>query len=221
MPEWLNGTVLKTVIRETVSGVRIPEPPQYFMIIQNEHFISDDENESLLKELEFRFSELVVEPEPFYFWVDLKNDTSITKNPLFLRVYNRLLQLVKKETGESLRMSYFGFAIQTKGFDYHADSVWPENASDRNLGTPQINENTYKNYSGLWIPNYVPDRKFTTVLYLNDNINGGETHFPTQQLLVKPQKNKVVGFECDENHVHGVMPTTQGVRKAFISWYEN
>jgi hypothetical protein len=24
----LNGTVLKTVIRETVSGVRIPEPPQ-------------------------------------------------------------------------------------------------------------------------------------------------------------------------------------------------
>ena len=28
LPEWLNGTVLKTVIRETVSGVRIPESPQ-------------------------------------------------------------------------------------------------------------------------------------------------------------------------------------------------
>ena len=27
LPEWLNGTVLKTVILETVSGVRIPELP--------------------------------------------------------------------------------------------------------------------------------------------------------------------------------------------------
>ena len=35
LPEWLNGTVLKTVIRETVSGVRIPESPQnyYYMFL--------------------------------------------------------------------------------------------------------------------------------------------------------------------------------------------
>ncbi len=27
LAEWLNATVLKTVLRETVTGVRIPEPP--------------------------------------------------------------------------------------------------------------------------------------------------------------------------------------------------
>ena len=32
MPEWLNGTVLKTVILERVSGVRIPVSPQFIFI---------------------------------------------------------------------------------------------------------------------------------------------------------------------------------------------
>ena len=33
LPEWLNGTVLKTVILERVSGVRIPELPQILGLI--------------------------------------------------------------------------------------------------------------------------------------------------------------------------------------------
>ena len=33
MPEWLNGTVSKTVIRATVSGVRIPLFPQILLLV--------------------------------------------------------------------------------------------------------------------------------------------------------------------------------------------
>ncbi len=68
--------------------------------------------------------------------------------------------------------------------------------------------------------NYCPWRVFTTVLYLNDDIVGGETHFPTLDVLVTPKSKKIVGFHCDESHVHGVMPVTSGYRKAFIMWFK-
>jgi hypothetical protein len=87
------------------------------------------------------------------------------------------------------------------------------------LGDPTRDE-LYTNYEGEWIPNYASSRRFTTVLYLNDNFDGGETHFPIQDVKLKPESKKLAGFYCDRDYVHGVLPTTNGVRKALIVWFD-
>lgn len=189
------------------------------MIVDKENFINDEENSILLDFLNKESSKIEITEDPFYVWIDLKKTEHIN-HPFILRVINRLQFFSHQNTGKNYKVSYLGFAYQTRGFDYHADSVWPENADDRSLGTPENGKNTYKNYDGNWVPNYVPDRKFTTVLYLNDDIIGGETHFPTLNVTINPKKNKIVGFECDEHHIHGVMPTEHGIRKTFIAWFE-
>jgi hypothetical protein len=55
---------------------------------------------------------------------------------------------------------------------------------------------------------------------LNDNFDGGETHFPIQDVKLKPESKKLAGFYCDRDYVHGVLPTTNGVRKALIVWFD-
>ena len=52
MPEWLNGTVLKTVIREIVSGVRIPEPPQNINCKMGKFYEDLDTLNELIKKLD-------------------------------------------------------------------------------------------------------------------------------------------------------------------------
>ena len=170
--------------------------------------------------LDSRLGNYVPNSEIFYKWIQIDSDDKIFDDLNFLKIFNKNLLFAKRNFDTKLTISYLGFAFQNKGFDYHADSVWPENENDRNLGYPTHDGNGYKDYKGDWVPNYVPTRKYTTVLYLNDDFEGGETHFPTLDVLVKPQKNKIVGFGCDEKHVHGVMPTINGLRKAFICWFE-
>lgn len=190
------------------------------MVSEKSNFISEGENNFLSKTLEEKIKDEVISDDDFYIWKEISVDDKCSGHPIFISILNRLISFSKQQFGQTLKLHYFGFAYQKRGFDYHADSVWPEEFKDRFLGLPDTNGNNYTNYSGKWIPNPLPTRKFTTVLYLNDDIEGGETHFPTLNVLVRPQKNKVVGFGCDEKFVHGVMPTTSGIRKVFICWFE-
>lgn len=190
------------------------------MVHLKNNFIDDSENSFLLSFFEEKSNKNLSPTESFYDWYEISKQDEIFKSPIFLRIYNRNLFFARDCYGSKLSLDYFGFAYQTKGFDYHADSVWPENPNKRSMGYPSKENNTYTKYDGTWVPNYVPTRKFTTVLYLNEGFDGGETHFPTLDILVKPEKNKIVGFGCNEKYVHGVIPTTNGIRKAFICWFE-
>jgi hypothetical protein len=190
------------------------------MVYIKDNFITDSENLFLLNEMNSKLKISSSREGEFYEWYEIDEKDTILNSLEFMRILNRHLLFSKNSFGQNLKLHYVGFANQTKGFDYHADSVWPEEEEKRNLGTPSNQQNNFLDYKGNWIPNYVPTRKFTTVLYLNDDFEGGETHFPTLEVLVKPEKNKIVGFGCDEKYVHGVMPTSGGIRKAFICWFE-
>lgn len=190
------------------------------MVSEKKDFITDEENSILFNLLEKRIEPYEIVGGDFYIWKEISKKDKCFQNLFFLRIFNRNLLFARNQFGQNLNINYMGFAVQKRGFDYHADSVWPEEEEHRSLGLPGSHGEGYKNYNGKWIPNYVPNRKYTTVLYLNEDIIGGETHFPTLEIFVKPQKNKIIGFGCDENYIHGVMPTTEGVRKAFICWFE-
>jgi 2OG-Fe(II) oxygenase superfamily len=138
-------------------------------------------------------------------------------------IQDRAVTLVQEQFPElgKLKVNWCGVSAQTAPFVYHADCEYPEVESERDLGMPEATGyNTYKKPTSKWIPNYVPTRVYTSVIYLNDNFNGGETIMPDHAFDVKPVNGLLFGFPCDRNYVHGVRPTTNGIRYAFTSWYE-
>jgi hypothetical protein len=190
------------------------------MVINQPNFISDSELKQFVEDLEFLTSQDVIEDDVFYKWYLLDHTKLETYHPYYSLVLERMKNKIRRVTGlKGIDINYFGFAYQTKGFPYHADNEWPIESRNRNLGDPTRDE-LYTNYEGEWIPNYASSRRFTTVLYLNDNFDGGETHFPIQDVKLKPESKKLAGFYCDRDYVHGVLPTTNGVRKALIVWFD-
>lgn len=188
------------------------------MVTEISNFITEDERLLLLEELTSRLDSSKIVDDPFYIWDNIKVEDLDTLDPIYNKILSRQYRVIKLETGlTDLGLDYVGFAIQTKAFPYHADAVWPKNEEDRFLGWP--GQDGYKHYDGEWIGNYVENRVYTTVLYLNDNFDGGETDFPMLGKSYTPESKKLVGFYCDEKHVHGVMPVENGIRKAFICWF--
>lgn len=68
-------------------------------------------------------------------------------------------------------------------------------------------------------------RKYTLLAYLNDDFEGGATHFPNIDVLVQPKKRRVVIFNnLDENEkvlkaaYHAGLPVTTGRKYAINIW---
>jgi len=87
---------------------------------------------------------------------------------------------------------------------------------------PELLQFTY------WTPNSFQDLHFdvtrdstnlTSITYLNDDYEGGETYFEND-VVVKPKKGKVVFFD-GKKYKHGVSKITQGNRYVCAFWYTN
>jgi prolyl 4-hydroxylase len=71
-------------------------------------------------------------------------------------------------------------------------------------------------------------RKYTLLVYLNDDFEGGETHFPNLDLLLIPKKKRVVIFNSLDHEgkvlkaaLHAGLPVTQGRKYAINIWVRN
>jgi prolyl 4-hydroxylase len=71
-------------------------------------------------------------------------------------------------------------------------------------------------------------RKYTMLAYLNDDFEGGGTHFPLLDVLVQPKKRRVVIFDnLDENQqvlkaaMHAGLPVSKGRKYAINMWVRN
>jgi hypothetical protein len=60
------------------------------------------------------------------------------------------------------------------------------------------------------------DQKYTSVIYLNDNYDGGETVI--EEVVIKPKIGKIVTFEGPKM-LHGVNLITKGSRFTLPVWY--
>ncbi len=140
------------------------------------------------------------------------------------RIQFRIMQTMESELSlPKFKVQYSGIAISSKGFNYHADAVWPAEEDKRFMGTPNETQGDYSTYidrtADEWIPNYVPRRFYTSVLYLNSDFQGGHTIFPQHNLDVSPRQGRFVAFPCGKEHIHGVRPS-KGYRFVFNTWYE-
>lgn len=54
--------------------------------------------------------------------------------------------------------------------------------------------------------------KCSSLIYLNDDYEGGEIFFPQHKIRIKPKKGQLVAFEGGHYNIHGVTEVTKGVR---------
>lgn len=67
----------------------------------------------------------------------------------------------------------------------------------------------------------VSSRTLSSVLYLNDNYEGGELWFPELNISLKPEAGSVVMFPSTFLYMHEVRPMISGYRYAMPHWYHN
>jgi hypothetical protein len=70
-------------------------------------------------------------------------------------------------------------------------------------------------------PHNTPYRKYASVIYLNDDYEGGELYIKPLQIKVKTKRGLLLGFRGDFSHEHGVVTTTRGVRYTMPGWYSD
>ncbi len=62
------------------------------------------------------------------------------------------------------------------------------------------------------------DRDISTVLFLNDDFEGGDLVFPELKIRVRPEPGLLVCFPSNHFYVHGVEPVTKGKRFSIVNW---
>lgn len=64
-----------------------------------------------------------------------------------------------------------------------------------------------------------PWRDFSSIVYLNDDYEGGELYFTAQDRILKPRKGMLVAFSAGYHHEHGVLKVTRGRRITMPAFY--
>ena len=96
---------------------------------------------------------------------------------------------------EFTNLVYWGEGME---LGLHADNFWIDNPKEEH---------------------YTPHRDYSSVLYLNDDFDGGETYFRNSSYQIKPKTGKLVFFSSGSEHVHGVKKITRGKRYTLATWF--
>lgn len=68
-------------------------------------------------------------------------------------------------------------------------------------------------------PNTSPHRSFSSLVYVNDEYEGGETYFPGHGIRIKPEAGGLVLFGAGPEYVHGVSKVRSGLRYTYAGWF--
>lgn len=64
-----------------------------------------------------------------------------------------------------------------------------------------------------------PWRDFSSIVYLNDDYEGGELYFTAKDKVLKPTRGMLVAFSAGYHHEHGVLKVTKGRRITMPAFY--
>ena len=68
-------------------------------------------------------------------------------------------------------------------------------------------------------PHSTPWRDFSSIVYLNDDYEGGELYFTAKDKVLKPTRGMLVAFSAGYHHEHGVLKVTSGRRITMPAFY--
>ena len=66
---------------------------------------------------------------------------------------------------------------------------------------------------------YVTDNHLPTLIYLNDDYEGGELGFATHNLIIKPKKGDLIIFPGNMHYAHEVFEVLSGTRYTLPIWF--
>ena len=66
---------------------------------------------------------------------------------------------------------------------------------------------------------YVTDNHLPTLVYLNDDYEGGELGFATHNLIIKPKKGDLIMFPGNMHYAHEVFEVLSGTRYTLPIWF--
>lgn len=76
----------------------------------------------------------------------------------------------------------------------------------------------WKNPDGSLIWKKSVDRDLSTVLFLNDDFEGGEFVFPDLRIRIRPEPGLLVAFPSSQYFLHQVEPVISGIRYTMVNW---
>lgn len=68
-------------------------------------------------------------------------------------------------------------------------------------------------------PNPFPTYDLNSLIYYNDDFEGGELYYPDYDVIIKPKPGLAVAHPGDVNYLHGVKPIISGERYTTPSFY--
>jgi hypothetical protein len=82
---------------------------------------------------------------------------------------------------------------------------WPD-------GSSQAPHGDKENEDGSLQISEIRNYDLSTIIYINDNFDGGNTYFTQHDISIKPKKGSVLIFPGDRHYIHGVSEVTNGTR---------
>lgn len=76
----------------------------------------------------------------------------------------------------------------------------------------------WKNPDGTIIWKKSIDRDLSTVLFLNDDFEGGDFVFPELRVRIRPEPGLLIAFPSSQHYLHKVEPVISGTRYAIVNW---
>lgn len=182
-------------------------------------FISDEENNALLEYEKYLDANSLwdnsnSENDPGKQWDSrflgastlLSVDRGFGK-PKDLEIFDLICKIRKKIEKQIIESYKLNFRV-------YADSMnlikWPH-------GYIQPAHSDFENYGGE--PHIYNWREIGCVLYLNDNFDGGQIHFPQHGVEVPVRPKMLAFFPGDVHHSHGVQRVLNGTRYTMSSFW--
>lgn len=124
---------------------------------------------------------------------------------------------------ELLEISDIVYTALDKAFEHYATVIYP--FAKNNIKSEEFGDGILKYVDSGHLPAHhdhgVSSRVLSTVIYLNDNYDGGEIEFQQSGVRIKPEAGSIIFFPSNFLYIHEVMPVSNGIRYAIPHWYHN
>lgn len=110
-----------------------------------------------------------------------------------------------------------------KALDHYSKILYPFAA--KNIKSRENSIHLLKYASGGHLPAHsdqgISTRVLSSVIYLNDNYDGGEIEFVQSGIKIKPEAGSIIFFPSNFLYIHEVHEIVNGYRYSMPHWYHN
>lgn len=196
----------------------------YKNILKDPQYIIDQVNEIDRRYMSNEHKEKYTEVKPWHAW-----DYDHGKNEKTIFCWQKFFP---KSENISSQDYYYSeqFDISKKLYDaldlatdHYKKIVYP--FADKNIKSREYSIHLLKYTSGGHLPAHqdqgVSSRVLSSVMYLNNDYEGGEIEFKQSNIKIKPDPGSIIFFPSNFLYVHEVYPIISGERYSMPHWYHN